>query len=100
MACCHGHPSLQNNKHYVVVFSVASESWCVVTAIFPGYGDCQCNDFAVVDAGLISVEHLKTSVILLSHGALINPHVLAQLTHFAAVMLSIEIRAEDLLNQC
>jgi len=90
----------QDNKHYVVVSSVEGESWCAVTAIFPGYGDCQCNDIAVVKAGVISVEQLKTSMILLSHGALINPHVLAQLTHFAPVTLSTEIKDEDLLNQC
>jgi hypothetical protein len=39
-------------------------------------------------------------MILLSHGTLINLHVLAQLTHFAPFTLSTEIRAEDLLNQC
>jgi hypothetical protein len=61
------------------VSSVEGESWCAVTALFPGYGDCQCNDIAIVKAGVISVEQLKTSMILLSHGALINPHVLAQL---------------------
>jgi hypothetical protein len=80
--------------------SVEGDSWCAVTTIFPGYGDCQCNDIAVVEAGVISVEQLKTSMILLSHGALINSHVIAQLTHFAPVTLSTEIRAEDLLNQC
>jgi hypothetical protein len=90
----------QDNKHYVVVSSVEGESWCAVTAIFPGYGDCQCNDIAVVKVGVISVEQIKTFMILLSHGALINPHVLAQLTYFAPVTLSTEIRAEDLLNQC
>jgi hypothetical protein len=91
----------QDNKHYVVVSSLAveGESWCAVTAIFPGYGDSQCNDIAIVNAGVISAEQLKTSMILLSHGALINPHVIAQLTHFAPVTLSTEIRAEDLLNQ-
>ncbi len=80
--------------------SVEGESWCAVTAIFPGYGYCQCNDIAVVKAGVVSVEQLKTSMILLSHDALINPLVLAQWTHFAPVTLSNEIRAKNLLNQC
>ncbi len=80
--------------------SVEGESLCAVTAIFPGYGDCQCNYIAIAKAGVISVEQLKTSMILLSNGAFINPHVIAQSTHFAPVTLSTEIRAEDLLNQC
>jgi hypothetical protein len=29
----------QDNRHYVVVSSVEGESWCAVTAIYPGYGD-------------------------------------------------------------
>jgi len=90
----------QDNKHYVVVSSVEGESWCAVTAIFPGYGDYQCNDIAIVKAGVISVEQLKTPMILFSHGALINPYIPSQLTHFAPIILKKQIRDEDLLNQC
>jgi hypothetical protein len=90
----------QDNKHYVVVSSVEGESWCVVTAIFPCYGDYQCNDIAIVKAGVISVEQLKTPMVLFSHGALINPYLPSQLTHFAPIILTKQIRDEDLLNQC
>ncbi len=76
-------------EHYVVVLSVEGESCCAVNVIFPGYGDCHCNDIAVVKAEVISVEQLKTSMILLSHGVLMNPHVLAQLTHFACCQMKL-----------
>ncbi len=81
----------QNNKHYVVLSSVEGESWCAVTAIFPGYGDDQCNDIAIVKAGAISVVQLKTPMVLFSHGALINPHLPSQLT---PIILKKQIRAK------
>jgi hypothetical protein len=63
-----------------VVSSVEGESWCAVPAIFPGYGDYQCSDIAIVKAEVI--KQLKTPIVLFSHGALINPHLPSQLTHF------------------
>jgi hypothetical protein len=54
---------------------------------FPGYRDYQCNDIAIVKAGAISVEQLKISMVLFSHGALINPYIPSQLTHFAPIIL-------------
>jgi hypothetical protein len=59
------------------------ESWCAVSAIFFCYGDYQCNDIAIVKAGVISAKQLKTPMVLFSNGALINPHLPNQLTHFA-----------------
>ncbi len=81
-----------------MVSSIEGESWCAVTAIFAGYGDYQCNDIAIVKTGVISVEQLKTQMILFSHGALINPHLPSQLTHFAPIILKKRIRDDDLLN--
>ena len=92
----------RDQRDYIVVSSVDGETWCAVTAIFPCYENCQHDkEPAVVKAGVITIEQLKSPMILFSHGGLINPHVLGrQLTHFAPVTVADKIQNKDLLDQC
>jgi len=91
-----------DKRHFVIVSTVSGESWSAVTAIFPCYKGCaKDTKLSILKAGVITMEQLKTPMILFSHGALVNPHVLGrQLTHFAPVTVPDEVQEKDLLNQC
>jgi hypothetical protein len=85
-----------------IVFTVSGESCSAVTAISPCYKGCaKDTKLSILKTGAITMEQLKTSVILFPNGALVNPHVLGrQLTHFAPVTVPDEVQEKDLLNQC
>ncbi len=89
----------QDNKHYVVVSSVEGETWCAVTAILPDYGDYQCNNIAIVKAGVINGLQIRSLMVLFPHCALINPHLPSQLPNFTPIMSKKQMRDEDLLDQ-
>ncbi len=68
-----------DKRHFVIVSTVSGESWSAVTAIFPCYKGCaKDTKLSILEAGVITMEQLKTSMILFSHGALVNPHVLGR----------------------
>ncbi len=73
-------------------------SWCAVTGIFPCYSTGE-NGIAVLKAGKISEDQISRPMMLFSNGALINPNVIPQLSHFATVWIKKEIQTEDILNQ-
>ena len=91
-----------DKRHFVIVSTVSGESWSAVTAIYPCYKGCaKDTKLSILKAGVITMEQLKTSMILFSHGALVNPHVLGrQLTHVAPATVPDEVQEKDLLNQC
>jgi hypothetical protein len=54
-----------------------------------------------VKAGVLTLDQLKTNMLVFSHGSILNPHVMGrQLTHFAPVIVSDQICGEDVLSQC
>ena len=91
-----------DKKHYIVVSQVDGQSFCCVTGIVPCYQQALTTNIAIVKAGQIRLDQLQSEMILFSHGAVFNPHVMgSQLTHFSPVFLQSEpIRDEDLLDQC
>jgi hypothetical protein len=90
-----------DKTHYVVVSSVHGEAECAVTAIFPCYNlQGASAKIGVVKAGVITKEQLNSSMQLFSQGCVKSPHVMGdQLSHFAPVMLKLQISDEERLNQ-
>jgi hypothetical protein len=84
-----------DGKTYVVVSQVDGASWCAVTGIFPCYST-GANGLAVLKAGKISEDQISRPMMLFSNGALINPNVIPQLSHFAPVWIKKEIQTEDI----
>ncbi len=55
----------------------------------------------LVKAGALTLDQLKTPMLVFSHGGILNPHVMGQqLTHFAPVTVPDQISDKDMLNQC
>ena len=73
---------------------------CAVTAIFSIYDlKGESATINVVKAVVTTNEQLKSSMMLFSHGGVINPHVMGnQLSHFAPVMLKREVSDEETLD--
>jgi hypothetical protein len=78
-----------------VVSQVDCASWCAVTGIFSCYSTGE-NGIAVLKAGKISEDQISRPMMLFSNGALINPNVIPQLSHFAPVWIKKEIQTEDI----
>jgi hypothetical protein len=92
-----------DRAHYFVVLSLAvlGEVECAVTVIFSCYdlkgASAKLN---IVKAWVITNEQFKSSMMLFSHGGVINPHVMGnRLSHFAPVILKTDVSDEDTLDQ-
>ena len=65
-----------DRRHFIVVSAVRDESWSAITAVIPCYDKCSVDTkLSILQAGVITTEQLKSSIILFSNGALVNPHV-------------------------
>ena len=81
------------NKHLVLALNIEGLPWLAtavsavhrsVTGNFLSYDNTN-SEFEYINAGRIEADQLNESMILYSHGGMLNPYVIGQLTHFAPI---------------
>jgi len=88
-------------RHIVIVSHVTDFPWYAVTGIFPNFQHADC-DALFICAGQVSAAQLDTPMILHLNGALLNPYVAPQLSHFAPIkcVAPDAIQQSDRLDTC